>query len=85
MAHQIFFGRSKVEQTAASAFVESFGGSTKVRLNFVQKTKTSSAYGMNDSNDNAVLDAQVYQNAFDSGGMTNNSSRLSAVKIASTH
>lgn len=65
IGYTLMWGGSKVQQTAASAFVESFAGVSKVRLNFVEKTKTSSAYGMTDSNDNAILDAKVYQNAFE--------------------
>ena len=52
-------------QTAATAFIEEIGGTTKVRLNFVTKTKTSTAYGREDQRDTPILSAEVYQNAFE--------------------
>ena len=58
-------GMAQNTQTAATAFIEEIGGTTKVRLNFVTKTKTSTAYGREDQRDTPILSAEVYQNAFE--------------------
>ena len=57
----ILFGVNKNEQAVASAFVEEFGQETRVRLNFVIRTRT----GLAVRDDRAVLDHEVYQNAFE--------------------
>ena len=64
-ASKILFGISNVSQTNATAFVEQIGKFTKVRLNFVTSNKTSSAYGQSDQEDTPILDAKVYQSAFE--------------------
>jgi len=58
-------GRTRVEKTRATAFVEQIGSSTQVRLNFLVSNRTSSAYGQTDQNDQPILDADIYQNAFE--------------------
>jgi len=60
-----FFGVSSVSQTAATAFVEEIGKSTKVRLNFVTSNNKSYGYGQTDREDTPILDAPTYQNAFE--------------------
>jgi len=55
------FGVNQNEQAVASAFVEEFGEETRVRLNFVIRTRT----GIAGRDDRAVLDDAVYQNAFE--------------------
>lgn len=52
-------------QTAATAFIEEIGGISRVRINFVLRHSSSSSYGQNTANDTPILDAQVYQNAFE--------------------
>lgn len=59
------FGVSKNEQSVANAFVEEIGDATRVRLNFVIRSRTSSASGQTGRDDQAVLDADVYRNAFE--------------------
>ncbi len=60
-----FFGVSSVSQTAATAFVEEIGMTTKVRLNFVTSNNKSFGYGQTDREDTPILDAATYQNAFE--------------------
>lgn len=60
-----FTGSNRIDQTKATAFVERIGKMTSLRINFVESRETSSAYGQHDRNDNAILDANVYQNAFE--------------------
>ncbi|MDD9815979.1 MAG: hypothetical protein OXU31_08445 [Gammaproteobacteria bacterium] len=55
----------KNAKTLATASVEEIGGITKVRLNFVVENKSSSAWGQSSEESEAILDAQVYQNAFE--------------------
>lgn len=58
-------GVSRVQQTKATAFIEQIGTNTKVRLNFVEVVKTSFSHGQTDRHDRPLLDAKVYENAFD--------------------
>ncbi|MDD9820033.1 MAG: hypothetical protein OXR07_04045 [Nitrospira sp.] len=64
---QLFAGVGVIlmEQTVATAFVEEIRDRTRVRLNFVTTTQSSSAYGQNSREDVAILDATVYTNAFE--------------------
>jgi len=62
---QLFAGVIVMEQTVATAFVEEIRDRTRVRLNFVTTTQSSSAYGQNSREDVAILDATVYTNAFE--------------------
>jgi len=52
-------------KTLATASVEEIGDITKVRLNFVVENKSSSGWGQNTEQSEAILDAQIYQNAFE--------------------
>jgi hypothetical protein len=52
-------------QTAATAFIEKLKGKTSVRLNFVQKSKTSSGWGQTNNQDIPITDVTIYQNAFE--------------------
>ncbi|MFT6791166.1 MAG: hypothetical protein ACJA04_000366 [Cellvibrionaceae bacterium] len=52
-------------QTKATAFIEEVGSITKVRLNFVNTMKKSYAHGQSDQQDTPVLNATIYQNAFE--------------------
>jgi hypothetical protein len=61
----MLFGVSSMKQTGATAFVEELGGETRVRLNFVEKQETSSAYGRQDRKDTPILNADIYQAAFE--------------------
>lgn len=64
-AMKFWLGVTKVSQTAATAYVETIGKSTKVRLNFVTSAQKSSAYGQSDREDTPILDAKIYQDAFE--------------------
>ncbi len=64
-ATKFWFGFTKVSQTRATAFVETIGKKTRARLNFVEIKKTSSGWGQSDRQDTPLLDAQLYQNAFE--------------------
>lgn len=62
---QALGGYSSTQTTKATAFVEELRPKyTKVRLNFVQISKGSSAYGQQNQNDEPILDPKIYQNAF---------------------
>ena len=64
-AYAFWTGNTKVKQTAVTAFVEQLGKNTKVRLNFVASAKRSSAWGQTDQDDTPILEAKIYQNAFE--------------------
>jgi len=64
-ASKFWLGVTKVSQTKATAFVEQIGDKTKARLNFVEIKKSSSGWGQSDQQDTPLLDAQLYQNAFE--------------------
>lgn len=64
-ATKFWLGITKVSQTKATAFVEQIGNKTKARLNFVETKKTSSGWGQTDQQDAPLLDAKLYQNAFE--------------------
>ena len=51
--------------TAATASIEQIGQITRVRLNLVVKKSKSSLYGQASKKDTPILDAQIYQNAFE--------------------
>jgi len=58
--------RQYTQQTRGTAAVEAMGaGGTRVRLNFVVGSQASSGYGQQTAQDTPVLDAQIYQNAFE--------------------
>lgn len=62
---KLWTGATESTQTKATAFVETIGPSTQVRINFVISTESSTAYGADQRNEKPVLSADVYQNAFE--------------------
>ena len=59
-----FWGRKMVD-TKATGTVRSLGSNkVKIRLNFVESKRLSFGYGMNQENEKPILDATVYQDAF---------------------
>ena len=58
-------GAAKVHQTKANAFVERIGKQTKIRLSFTFAEERSTAYGREDKQEDQILDAAAYQNAFE--------------------
>lgn len=58
-------GVAKNTQTKGTAFVERIGSITSVRLNFVTSTNESFGYGQQRKNEVPVIDANIYQNAFE--------------------
>lgn len=62
---KFWLGYTVVSQTKATGFIESIGNLTRVRLNFVEVRQTSSGYGQQDRQDTPILDAAIYQNAFE--------------------
>lgn len=54
-----------MKDVKATAFVEEITpGRTKIRLNFVDSTQSSSGYGMKGASDAPIEDGKVYQEAF---------------------
>ena len=64
-ASKFWLGITDVSQTKATAFIEQMGSSSSVRLNFVATNKKFTMYGRSDRQDTPILDAAVYQNAFE--------------------
>ncbi|MDC9701417.1 MAG: hypothetical protein PSN37_04230 [Alphaproteobacteria bacterium] len=62
---KILLGVTNVSQTRATAFVEQIRDKTNARLSFVLVNKSSSAWGQADRQDTPLLDARLYQNAFE--------------------
>ena len=58
------FGRSK-KTPVVSAFIEDRGAGSRVRLNFVMAKTKNGAYGSNWSDEEPILDAAVYRDAFE--------------------
>lgn len=58
-------GVSRVQQTKVTAFIERIGTKTRARLNFIEVVKTSFDHGQTDRHDRPLLNAKVYENAFD--------------------
>ena len=56
---------TSVMQTKATAFIEQIGNRSRVRLNFVATRQASSVHGQTSRQDTPILDAAVYQNAFE--------------------
>lgn len=63
--YQAFTGNTRVTQTRATAFVEQIGGESQARLNFLIVNEISSGWGQRDRQDLPILDADIYQNAFE--------------------
>ena len=60
----IFIGQ-RMQDIKATAFVEPLGKMrTKIRLNFVNSTRTSSGYGMKGEHDQPIEDPTIYQSTF---------------------
>ena len=57
-------GQTKVSQTKATGFVETIGTMTRLRLNFVEISQTSTDYGQTDRHDTPIMNPGLYQNAF---------------------
>jgi len=62
---RFWFGVTSTNQTRATAFIEQIGSITRARVNFVEINQTSSGYGQNDRSDTPLLNATIYQNAFE--------------------
>lgn len=62
-----FLAGMQVEgKTAVTAFVEELSPkSSKIRLNFVDRRKSSSDYGRQTNRDDPIQDPKIYQSAFD--------------------
>ena len=60
-----FFGHTRVTQTIATGYVEKIGSVTRARLSFVEKLNSSSPWGREDREDTQILNAELYQNAFE--------------------
>lgn len=58
-------GYTSTTQTKATAFVEEIAGKVRVRINFVVAEESSTAYGADQRDEEPILDADVYQNAFE--------------------
>lgn len=59
-------GQSASGNTVMTAFLMSLpNGRTRIRLNFVNKKNSSSAYGQSSSKDKPILEPAVYQNAWE--------------------
>ena len=52
----------------ASAFIEQLGKETKIRLNFVDASESSSGYGVKSANDKPVMDPEFYKEIFNKIG-----------------
>lgn len=62
----ILTGMTFMQQVRATAFIEQIRpGMVRMRLNFVQSNQTSSAYGQDSRRDQAIMDIQLYRNAFE--------------------
>ena len=57
------FGKSK-KTPIVSAYIEQIGSTTRVRLNFVMAKIKSSLYGSQPQDEEPVVEAEVYQDAF---------------------
>lgn len=66
MSYNLFFGFGRSKKTpVVSAFVEERGSGSRVRFNFVLSKSKSSLYGMNSSDEEPIVDARIYQDAFE--------------------
>jgi hypothetical protein len=62
---KVLTSRTNRTNTRASAFIETIGKMTKIRISFVLSDKSSSVYGQEDQNDVPLYDAVIYRNAFE--------------------
>lgn len=66
MTYNLFTGFGKSKKTPiVTAFVEQIGSITRVRLNFVMAKVKSSIYGSQPSDEEPILDAAIYADAFE--------------------
>jgi hypothetical protein len=64
--YNIFWGLGKKKRTpAVSAFIETRGTGTRIRLSFVLATSKSRIYGVASSDEEAITDPAAYRDAFD--------------------
>lgn len=64
--YNLFWGIGKSKKTPmVTAYVEQIGPVTRVRLNFVMANMKSNLYGSQPQDEEPVLDAAVYQDAFE--------------------
>jgi hypothetical protein len=64
-ALKFWTGMTSTSQTKASGFVEKIGSKINARLSFVESVESSTAYGADSRNERPILDANIYQNAFE--------------------
>lgn len=65
-SYNLFWGFGKSKKTPiVTAFIEQIGSITRVRLNFVMAKVKSTVYGSQPSDEEPVLDAAVYTDAFE--------------------
>lgn len=64
-ASKLWLGITRVTHTSATAFVERISNRTSVRLSFIVSKKQSGWYGQSDQDDEQILDAANYNNAFE--------------------
>ena len=64
-ASKFWLGQTRVSQTKANAFIEEIGTNTSVRMSLTESNESSSWYGQSDRSDKQILDARIYQNAFE--------------------
>ena len=63
---EAYYGGRSSKQTQATAFVEEMSqGRSRIRLNFVEATATSSAFGSAQNISDSLLDPAIYQAAFE--------------------
>lgn len=66
LTYNLFWGFGKSKKTpVVSAFIEQMGPYTRVRLNFVMAKLKSSLYGSQPQDEEPIVDAAVYQDAFE--------------------
>ena len=59
-----WMGRKMVDTKATGTVRELSSNKVKIRLNFVESKRLSFGYGMKQENESAILDAKIYQDAF---------------------
>ena len=64
-ALKFWTGMTSTNQTKASGFIEKIGNKSSARLSFVASVESSTAYGADSRKEQPILDAQIYQNAFE--------------------
>lgn len=66
LTYNLIWGFGKKKQTPmVSAFIEKIGAGSRVRLNFVMAKLKSNLYGSQPEDEDPVLDATVYKDAFE--------------------